>query len=139
AIIGVVWGHDPLRLVDFVRRSTRITHTDPKAFHGALAVALAARHSASGLPVSPAQFTADLSLLLAHEGAGEFMELVRRMAASSAHGSARKASRRSGWRASPSGRAAWAGSSGWAWRWPGTIVVRATSCRESRCATPSSC
>ncbi|MBI2689133.1 MAG: ADP-ribosylglycohydrolase family protein [Acidobacteria bacterium] len=42
AIIGVYYRHDLPRLQAFVRASTRITHTDPKAECGALAVALAA-------------------------------------------------------------------------------------------------
>ena len=37
---------DSRQLVDLVRAATRITHTDPRAFSGALAVALAARQSA---------------------------------------------------------------------------------------------
>lgn len=35
---------DMASLVELVRRSTALTHTDPRAFHGALAVAMAARH-----------------------------------------------------------------------------------------------
>lgn len=35
-------------LARFVRASTRLTHTDPRAEHGAYAVALAARHAADG-------------------------------------------------------------------------------------------
>lgn len=42
AIIGVWFRHDVPRLESFVRASTRITHTDPKAEHGARAVAFAA-------------------------------------------------------------------------------------------------
>ena len=47
AIIGVAWGPTPEVMAEWVRRSTRLTHTDPKAFHGALAVALAAHQAAS--------------------------------------------------------------------------------------------
>lgn len=32
-------------MLDFVRASSRLTHTDPKAEHGAIAIALAAKHS----------------------------------------------------------------------------------------------
>jgi len=42
AILGVCYGHNPEMLRSLVRASTRITHTDSRAEHGALAVALAA-------------------------------------------------------------------------------------------------
>jgi ADP-ribosylglycohydrolase len=42
-IPGVCFANDSERLRDFVRRSSRITHTDPRAEEGALAVALAAQ------------------------------------------------------------------------------------------------
>jgi ADP-ribosylglycohydrolase len=42
AIIGVAVD-DYERMVELVRRSTRLTHTDPKALNGALAIAVAAR------------------------------------------------------------------------------------------------
>jgi len=42
AIIGVCYGDNSDKLKNLVRISTRITHTDPKAEYGALAVALAA-------------------------------------------------------------------------------------------------
>ncbi|QVL34801.1 ADP-ribosylglycohydrolase family protein [Telmatocola sphagniphila] len=45
AILGVLLS-DKQQLAEFVRLSTRITHTDPKAEWGALAIALAARQSA---------------------------------------------------------------------------------------------
>lgn len=46
AIIGVCYGDNSDKLKNLVRISTRITHTDPKAEYGALAVAMAA-HMAS--------------------------------------------------------------------------------------------
>ncbi len=46
ALLGVCYGHDPERLRALVRASTRLTHTDPRAEAGALAVAVAA-HVAS--------------------------------------------------------------------------------------------
>jgi ADP-ribosylglycohydrolase len=46
ALLGVCLGQDPKRLSAFVRASTRLTHTDPRAERGALLVALAARHAA---------------------------------------------------------------------------------------------
>lgn len=46
AIIGVYAKDDIDQLLQLVRTSTRITHSDPEAEHGALAVALAAAYSA---------------------------------------------------------------------------------------------
>ena len=43
-IIGA-WFDDPDRIAAFVESSTRITHRDPRAASGALAIALAARHA----------------------------------------------------------------------------------------------
>jgi ADP-ribosyl-[dinitrogen reductase] hydrolase len=50
ALLGVCLGHDPERLRAFVRASTRLTHTDPRAERGALLVALAAQHGAEHGP-----------------------------------------------------------------------------------------
>lgn len=55
AIIGVVAESDK-QLEDLVWQCTRITHTDPKAFEGALLVAQAARIRANGETVSPIEF-----------------------------------------------------------------------------------
>ena len=41
ALLGVLFGHDDLKLVAFVKANTELTHTDPKAYYGALAVAKA--------------------------------------------------------------------------------------------------
>ncbi len=49
-ILGVCYGDDPDRLRRLVRASTRITHTDPKAEAGALAVALATHIAATTEP-----------------------------------------------------------------------------------------
>ena len=48
ALIGACHGEDRERLRALVRASTRLTHTDPRAEEGALAVALAARAAAAG-------------------------------------------------------------------------------------------
>ena len=48
AILGVRWGHDPAKLRELVHASTVITHTDPRAEAGALAVATAAHHAETG-------------------------------------------------------------------------------------------
>ena len=42
AILGACLGHDPERLRSYVERSTRMTHSDPRALAGALAIAGAA-------------------------------------------------------------------------------------------------
>ena len=46
AILGVCLGEDRDLFRSYVRASTRLTHTDPKAEHGAFLVALAAHHGA---------------------------------------------------------------------------------------------
>jgi ADP-ribosyl-[dinitrogen reductase] hydrolase len=44
-VLGACLAGDPERLVTVVRASTRLTHTDPRAEEGALAIALAAAHA----------------------------------------------------------------------------------------------
>jgi ADP-ribosylglycohydrolase len=46
ALLGACLEDDPVKLAAFVRASTRLTHTDPRADRGALLVALAAHHGA---------------------------------------------------------------------------------------------
>ncbi|AMV27194.1 ADP-ribosyl-[dinitrogen reductase] glycohydrolase [Gemmata sp. SH-PL17] len=73
-ILGLCFGPDPERLKHFVRMSTRITHTDPKAEVGALAVAWATYHAAKTRTETlsePAQFLAELRELLGVEPAAE--------------------------------------------------------------------
>ncbi len=48
AAIGAVFEDDPDRILPFVRAATRITHTDPRALTGALAVARTAARSVRG-------------------------------------------------------------------------------------------
>jgi ADP-ribosylglycohydrolase len=81
ALIGVCYGDDPARMKALVRAATRITHTDPKAEHGALAVALAAHLAASGVAVAPADYARRLRELLGNEGA-ELCGLVDHVARS---------------------------------------------------------
>ena len=50
AILGVCLGGDEARLRAMTRAATRLTHTDPKAEHGALLVALAAHYGAQHGP-----------------------------------------------------------------------------------------
>lgn len=49
AVIGIFFAEDPERLKSFVRASTRLTHTDPKAETAALAVALTAAFASKSL------------------------------------------------------------------------------------------
>ena len=84
AIIGVALGAAPAQMVAFVRRSTLLTHSDPKAFHGALAVALAAHCAATACA---GNFMASLEALMANESAsGEFLSLAQRAALSASRG-----------------------------------------------------
>ena len=48
ALLGVLFADDEARLAALNRAATRLTHTDPKAECGALAIALAARASMRG-------------------------------------------------------------------------------------------
>jgi ADP-ribosylglycohydrolase len=50
ALLGICLGHDRERLRAYVRASTRLTHTDPKAERGAFLVALAAHQGAAQGP-----------------------------------------------------------------------------------------
>ncbi|MBI3067393.1 MAG: ADP-ribosylglycohydrolase family protein [Betaproteobacteria bacterium] len=86
ALLGVCYGDDPGKMHALVRAATRITHTDPKAEHGALAVALAAHlTSSSSGRVDPHRFRAALGEMLGGEAA-EFRGIVDGVAASLAGG-----------------------------------------------------
>lgn len=76
-IIGVAYGHDPEKLKQFVRASTEITHSDPKAYCAAFAVALAAYQSAGEETPSAEKFLVTLRELLPEEDAQELHELLR--------------------------------------------------------------
>ena len=75
ALIGVCYGGDVPRMRALVRAATRITHTDPKAEHGALAVALAAHLASAGQDISPEDYARRLRELLGDE-ARELLALV---------------------------------------------------------------
>jgi ADP-ribosylglycohydrolase len=71
-ILGVCLGCDPDRLLRFVRASTRLTHTDPKAECGARAVAWAAHRAATtraGAPLAAEALVAELRAQLEPEPA----------------------------------------------------------------------
>jgi ADP-ribosyl-[dinitrogen reductase] hydrolase len=76
AILGVAIA-DPVKLREFVRVNSRITHTDPKAEYGAFAIALAARSASEFTIVSGDNFLAQLTTCLGDEAA-EFIELISR-------------------------------------------------------------
>jgi len=83
AVIGVCFGEDSAKLRDLVRISTRITHTDPKAEYGSLAVAIAA-YMAGRHEENPEEYFKILEKNLG-SGAKEFLGLVK-MALESAVG-----------------------------------------------------
>lgn len=86
ALLGVCFADDKAKLVGLNRIATRLTHTDPKAECGALAIALAARCSMRGQSFEV--FLADLArLTAAHGTAGaELVNLAARAHASAAAG-----------------------------------------------------
>jgi ADP-ribosylglycohydrolase len=70
----------------FVRISTRITHTDPKAEYGALAVAMAARLGRENKEVTGSLYLDKLRSLLANEPAEEFLAVMEQCAYSVSNG-----------------------------------------------------
>ncbi len=88
-ILGVL-ANDDDQLKQFVRVCTQITHTDPKAELGALAIAFAARCASTSTRFSPPDFFEKLPQLLDQpdrtqnytDGRNEFMELLEKVAAS---------------------------------------------------------
>jgi ADP-ribosylglycohydrolase len=73
------------RLVPLVRASTEITHSDPRALVGALAVALAARQSAQGI-CDARRLVQDLSAVSSGPATDECCALVERARARAEHG-----------------------------------------------------
>ena len=59
-----------------VRASTRLTHTDPKAEYGAMAVAVAASMSSHGTLTDGARYVSQLRELLANDDASELLALL---------------------------------------------------------------
>ncbi|MHC4192297.1 MAG: ADP-ribosylglycohydrolase family protein, partial [Planctomycetota bacterium] len=82
AILGIAFGEDVEALKDWVLRTTRITHSDPKAFFGALTVALAAHLSAQSRNILPQDFVDIVSKSLAKYESPEFVKLVSKAATS---------------------------------------------------------
>lgn len=79
AILGVYFGHNPVKLQALVKASTRITHTDPKAEFGAMAVAWAAYLSSQNQNVTPEFFRESLYEILSESDAYEFKALINRV------------------------------------------------------------
>jgi ADP-ribosyl-[dinitrogen reductase] hydrolase len=87
AILGVAFGHDHEKLMAFVKASTRITHSDPKAYFAALAVAAAAIDRDSSTHRDwRAEYLRLLETLMNEPGASEFLELVTKAMRSAANG-----------------------------------------------------
>lgn len=82
SIIGVALGHDPIKLREFVRASTRISHTDPKAYHGAMAIAVAAYMSSLNKEITPLSYLTKLSVSLEEPFEPEFWVLLEKAASS---------------------------------------------------------
>lgn len=84
-ILGVTFGQKPDCLRELVRRSTIVTHVDPKAEAGALAVAFAAYVAATAENVEelPCRFHALVSAYL-DPSAAEFIDLIDRAMRSAA-------------------------------------------------------
>jgi ADP-ribosylglycohydrolase len=81
AIIGVAV-EDLEQLQRLVAISTQITHTDPRAEHGALAVALVARRAASNQSLSPEHCIAEFEQFAVQESSHELVQLMRQAASS---------------------------------------------------------
>ncbi len=75
-MLGVAFGDSRESLKEFVARCTEITHSDPKALYGALAVALAAYQSAVKPSISGNDYLDELSAYLRDGNADEFLRLV---------------------------------------------------------------
>ncbi|PCJ63030.1 MAG: dinitrogenase reductase [Planctomycetota bacterium] len=79
AILGVLYGHDKEKLREYIKRSTRITHTDIKAEFGALAVAHAAYLFSNSNKINPSIFYNSLQHLLEVEDNNEFLLLIKKV------------------------------------------------------------
>lgn len=78
AIIGVCYGNNMARMKSLVSLSTRLTHTDPKAELGALAVSQAAYMASTNSYVSPLKYLEQLDLLTkGYPGKEEFIASIR--------------------------------------------------------------
>jgi ADP-ribosyl-[dinitrogen reductase] hydrolase len=76
ALLGVCFGNRPEVLRQMAQASTRITHCDPKAEYGAMAVAIAAAVASGGADISPQDYYQLLAAQLS-DGSAEFFELMQ--------------------------------------------------------------
>jgi len=88
AIFGAAFDDLP-KMLQFVRSSSRLTHTDPKAEYGAIAVALAARHSRDHDSVDANLWLSDVVDTVGDKGS-ELTDLLRRSVDSVAAGESSK-------------------------------------------------
>jgi ADP-ribosylglycohydrolase len=88
-ILGVAFAHDPDSLKQHVKASTETTHSDPKAYFAALAVAIAAGECASDVARAgtswPQAYLERLKVFMPEDDAREFHELAKRAARSAAN------------------------------------------------------
>jgi ADP-ribosyl-[dinitrogen reductase] hydrolase len=75
-ILGVCHGYDEERLRAFVRASTRLTHTDPRAEEGALLVACASHLGASDEVLEPDRVLAELSRFVEGDELADALRIV---------------------------------------------------------------
>ena len=76
-VLGVAFGHDVELLKQYVKASTEIIHSDPKAYYAALAVALASGKDVLAAPQWQTGFLDSILALVPQSDAREFQELVR--------------------------------------------------------------
>ena len=77
AIVGAYFKDNFISLRQFTLASTRITHSDPKAAWGALAVALAASMSCTAETIDAEDYYQRLAAMLPVQEASEFLRLIR--------------------------------------------------------------
>ena len=77
-ILGVAFGSDHETLKQYVKASTELTHSDPKACYAALAVATASLDVVGANDEWQGEYTETLKKLMPEPGAQEFHELVER-------------------------------------------------------------
>jgi ADP-ribosyl-[dinitrogen reductase] hydrolase len=80
AIFGAAFDDVPLML-RMVRASSRLTHTDPKAEFGAIAVALAAKHSRDHNPIDARKWLSQVAEAIGNDGT-DLIELLQRVVTS---------------------------------------------------------
>lgn len=75
-LLGVIFADDPKKMKEFVRRSARITHSDPKAYSGALCAALAAAISTRQRSISPSEFLTEVQAIFQDDSDGTIVTLI---------------------------------------------------------------